>query len=98
MSTFEVGEVAIFHDPGMPRHGREVTVISALQYGEIVLNDGTMIWAWAYSIESPGDEACASYCAMPENLRKRRPPQDWQQLCRLDEVPSDCVREREVVA
>lgn len=28
-------------------------------------------------------------CATPCCLRKRRPPQDWVTLCRLDEIPSE---------
>lgn len=86
MDTFVVGEVAI--------------VTADLTTGQKA-GDEVMIWGvldyfcpngvdpHAYVVR--GEIAVCS-CA----LRKRRPPQDWHQLCKLDEVPADCVREREV--
>lgn len=99
MSTFAVGDLCIFVAGGPPWLapvrpefilrpefiGKEVTVTripSRVAPFEVDVLD-------ADGIEGGTMFVC---------LRKRRPPQDWQTLCKLDEVPSDCVAEREVVA
>jgi len=43
------------------------------------------VFLMAYSIEVDGVE----YYALPEQLRKRRPPQDWVKLCNLTDIPRE---------
>lgn len=88
---FEVGEVAIFHDPGGTHHGVEVTITSRL-HGAWLRRLSTGEWSFAcgHDIESPALGVAPmgnGWCAPVENLRKRRPPQDWVKLCRLSQVP-----------
>lgn len=101
MSTFAIGEVAIYNLPLALLHGAEVTVISELRHGRVYSNhSGFCRQEPYYLVDSPqftAEERAAGPCAAPWQLRKRRPPQDWKQMCKLDEVPSDCVAEREVV-
>lgn len=102
MSTFAVGEVAIYLCPNTHLHGTEVTITSALQYHRIYdWNIHGPVECSFYEFDSPlitTYERSMRPCARPEELLKRRPPQDWQILCKLDEAPSDCVAREGVVA
>lgn len=90
MNKFEVGEVAIYYRPGHNCHGHEVTILSGLNLSELKNAAGRLVrTAACYDIEMPGHcppLGCV-YAATPDQLRKRRPPQDWRTLCNLDEVP-----------
>lgn len=87
---FEIGEVAIFHNPSSDFHGQEV---------EIVMERHFAYWKNVDSGEEGGDYGYEIKWAdgditfqLETDLRKRRPPQDWVKLCRLtermDEVPA----------
>lgn len=90
MSTFEVGEVAIYNNPNCPLHGEECTITEGLGVRECWVypavgaaaqytgyREGYRIWF----------ASVASYdlVAFPYELRKRRPPQDWITICNLRE-------------
>ena len=80
MSKFAVGEVAevIFSLlPEVPA-GTDVTIVEVLEPGKLV----------QYLVD-PGfrPKEGGWYGACDSNLRKKRPPQDWVKLCKLDSVP-----------
>lgn len=90
---FEVGEVAIFNRPGSRFDGMEVTISAALHLA-LVRDRKTELEAYGYVYGIEGDfgpkrHGVAQWCAPPDQLRKKRPPQDWVKLCRLDEVPAE---------
>jgi hypothetical protein len=87
MSTFAVGEVAIFWMSGDCYHLAECTIVGPLHFSVIVnTNTEEVRQCDVYDIQFlDGLEAPSP----PGHLRKRRPPQDWQQLCKLDEVPAE---------
>jgi len=87
-SRFEIGEVAILIGSiNWPEYnGQEVTVIGGLK--------PRSYWADRQHTRSNIDlrylvEAADGhiFAAPPSRLRKRRPPQDWVRLCRLNEAP-----------
>lgn len=83
MSTFAVGEIALFVVTDYPTV--EVTIIGPLGLHEVSGCGLHMV----YPIDGPFgccDES-EGWCAAPDMLRKRRPPQDWTRLCKLDEAP-----------
>lgn len=79
--TFEVGELAIIA-AGWILDGMDVTVVSELRESLCV---STGVWDWVYDITGPGLPP-GQWCAPPRQLRKKRPPQDWAKLCKLDSV------------
>lgn len=99
MSEFSVGEVAVFHCPGNQYNGVEVTITSTLQHGPIDCQ-GVATYAAYHLVESPARPSSpfVRYASKLENLRKRRPPQDWTRLCKLDEAPVDAVSREGVPA
>ncbi len=96
MSSFEVGEIAIYYRPGHNCHGREVKIISGLSRSELRNSAHRRVGTYeGYEIEMPGMKppiGCA-FVATPEQLRKRRPPQDWAKLCNLDAMPKLAPKE-----
>lgn len=85
--TFSVGEVAIVLvgcDCGRQCFGAgdEVTVRLPLMPRLIYTGRGSVLID-CYIVERHGHD----FAAMPQVLRKRRPPQDWTKLCNLDGVP-----------
>lgn len=81
MSTFKVGEIADLVYSRFGNDGHECTVTGPLQ---LRLNKVTRLEEVAYAIEVSGKP----YMALPDQLRKRRPPQDWAKLCNLEELPT----------
>jgi hypothetical protein len=86
---FEVGEVAVGQNARwrLCRNGMECVVTGALAYRRFscpsVEGHSSGV---CYKVRwADGDETCA----WPDQLRKRRPPQDWVKLCRLNEVPAE---------
>lgn len=90
MSTFEIGEVAIFHDPGNGYHGKEVTIIGPLEHGMLLVGRNRYRAHWHHAVDVMDCYGKPSYAPV-EYLRKRRPPQDWKSLCKLDEIPAEEV-------
>jgi hypothetical protein len=89
---FEVGEVAIFSRPGSRFDGIEVSITEALHFA-LVRDQRTdrSAYGYVYSIEGdfgPKRPGVTHWVAPPADLRKKRPPQDWVKLCRLDEIPA----------
>lgn len=73
--TFEVGEVAIFHEPAFPGwHLHEVTVVA------------TKIWNRFYDVVR--DDGATGLC-LPTELRKRRPPPNWNSLAGVKDKPRE---------
>lgn len=92
MSKFAVGELLIITQTApwwSLRVGDEVTVM------QVVEEDTYCPSGPGYFIgfDPNGARIFGCHCC----LKRKRPPQDWNKLAKLDEVPSDCVREREVV-
>ena len=85
--TYEIGEVAILSAADPRINGTEVTVTGQLQWKRMRGRVSREIYEGpAYPISGPGLIEGRSW-APPYQLRKRRPPQDWIQLCRLAERP-----------
>lgn len=89
---FEVGEIAIAQDwLGMPEvNGTEVTVIGPLTWKTCrEVSTGRVSTKYRYRVRSFAGDTWSP----PEKLRKRRPPQDWVKLCRLNDLPREvtCV-------
>lgn len=98
--SFRIGEVAIFHRPGSRYNGVEVCVTEALHLSSVFdFRDGITRLELVYGIESPHFPPLRpgrdGHCARPDELRKKRPPQDWAKLCNLDEAPVE-TRELEI--
>lgn len=90
--TFSVGEVALFVREGSDYSGAECTIIGPLSYRFVRdRKDGATSHKWVYLIDGPFDSipGTRGFVAAPENLRKRRPPQDWKTLCNLTDTPRE---------
>lgn len=91
--SFSVGEIAIIvaASEWPERIGWEVEIIAPLgDYSYCSRFDSQIRIATGYRIRMP--EKCSltgtsTAVCKPEFLRKRRPPQDWVKLCRLNETP-----------
>jgi hypothetical protein len=79
VSTFAVGEMAELVYSRFGHDGTECTVTGPLQER---INKITAIRELAYAIDVRGKP----YMALPDQLRKKRPPQDWVTLCNLHET------------
>lgn len=80
---FAVGEIAeIVYSRYERGQGMECTIVAPLRLRR---NTITALIEDCYVIEVEGEK----YCALPDQLRKKRPPQDWMSLCHLDEVPAE---------
>lgn len=98
--TFKVGEVAILvHSNVRPEYdGQECVVLDGPRDRFIWLNRERTRGEYAsnrYLVQT-GDGTRFSPPA--ERLRKRRPPQDWVKLCRLNEVPNAMEIARKALA
>lgn len=88
--SFSVGEVAIWVREGSPNYGREVTIAGPLQLVNAWQPDGSCIYDYRYPMDAdfaPVSPHGNGWCAHPDWLKKRRPPQDWVKLCQLDNLP-----------
>lgn len=83
---FEVGEVAIFWCPGGYCHGMDVAIVSPLYPGQY-LRDGQIHSDLIHQVDCPQFRSGFVWACPVGNLRKKRPPQDWVTLCKLDSVP-----------
>jgi hypothetical protein len=81
---FSVGEVAVYVGPTASLHGRECTIIGGLQMRSTLFNYGRIGMALRYDVRFPDG---VEFHVRAEYLRKRRPPQDWEKLCRLTDRP-----------
>ena len=88
---FAVGEVAIVVSDDPRFDGTEVTVLGPLEWKKVYgWIQGDTREGFFYPVhtallpEPPPGSHC--WCP-PEQLRKRRPPQDWVRICRLSERP-----------
>lgn len=87
--TFKVGEIAIYvcSDHHSEYNGQECTVDSPLgwRFPKNVVT-GQLMEVYGYrTIAQDG----TIFTCRPEQLKKRRPPQDWQTLCNLQDKPVD---------
>lgn len=84
MSRFSVGEIAIIakSDRAEFTVGSEVTILDVMPVGHYA----NIIFAeQIYQISGPDS---GRYFIRQSGLRKKRPPQDWQKLCKLDRIPT----------
>lgn len=90
MSMFSVGEVAVFFCPGREYHGRDVLITQGLHFAEAKdETTGEMKYGIFYGVQPLFLPPIAQGYVVDERiLRKKRPPQDWSALCKLDEVPT----------
>lgn len=90
IESFSVGEIAILQNcPFAPSfNGQECTVVHLPQPSNFVARNGKITSAGNYTIESVDGEWLQ---VPPRQLRKRRPPQDWVKLCKLDSLPQEEV-------
>jgi hypothetical protein len=86
--TFSIGEVALFVREGSRYFGVEVTISEPLAIRRVCdQRDGARYYAWTYGIEGPFERMAGTngkFSTRPQDLRKRRPPQDWQALCNVE--------------
>jgi hypothetical protein len=77
--SFSVGEIA---ELVYSRYHRDISGIEALVIGplEYRFNMISGLAEHSYAIECEG----LKYLALPDQLRKKRPPQDWKTLCNLE--------------
>jgi hypothetical protein len=88
MSTFAVGEVAIYWRPESQYHLTQCTIRSPLCWSEWFDRlTGRLGQGYCYEANSPAWPDPDAHPVEPCHLRKRRPPQDWTRLCNLDEAP-----------
>ena len=91
--TFKVGEIAIYVRPGSQHYGREVEILSGLfkpiSHTDVVTGEFSQKSdALAYQITDLYPEIPGVMTALPEHLRKKKPPQrDIDQIVSWD----DCV-------
>lgn len=93
--TFSIGEVAIFWKPGSVNHGKELTILSGMQWRRARGSmDGVVREGWRYQCDpsnlvmGPYTSKCSDKTwVAPEHLRKKRPPRDDLQIKRWDECP-----------
>lgn len=93
--TFSIGEVAIFWKPGFPNHGKELTILSGLQWRRTMGSmDGIVREGWRYQcdatnlVRGPYSSTCSNRTwVAPEYLRKKRPPRKDLQVVRWDQCP-----------
>lgn len=84
---FDVGEIAIMQACQLPANeGRECEVMELPQAVDYFAANGKWTYAGRYTVRCSGDEW---YQVRPEQLRKRRPPQDWVKLCNLTDTPRE---------
>ena len=93
--TFSIGEVAIFWKPGFPNHGKELTILSGMQWRRTRgSSDGIVREGWRYECDAtnlvegpysakPGQKTFVA----PEYLRKKRPPRKDLEVIRWDQCP-----------
>jgi hypothetical protein len=92
---FAVGEVAIFWKPGSTNHGKELTILSGMQWRRTRgTMDGEVRQGWRYQCDpsnlvlGPYTSECSDKTwVAPEFLRKKRPPRDDLGIKRWDECP-----------
>ena len=88
--SFSVGEIAILVNqaPWVTKpyysDGTEVSIVQGLSSHQ--LEDKRFPELRCYVIATP--DGC-EWAAVPEMLRKRRPPQDWMKLCNLTNEPRE---------
>jgi hypothetical protein len=79
VNSFAIGELAELVYSRFGNEGTECTVTGPLKHR---FNRITRVMELSYEIDVAG----RPYFALPEQLRKKRPPQDWVSLCHLDVV------------
>jgi hypothetical protein len=91
---FAIGEVAIFWKPGGMNHGKELTILSGMEWRRTVCTlTGDIAEGWRYRCDMPNvtcgpyNSATPVWWVAPEFLRKKRPPRDDLQLMRWDQCP-----------
>lgn len=93
--TFSIGEVAIFWSPGSVNHGKEVTILSGMQWRRTRgWMDGIVREGWRYECDTtnltagPYRSTCSNKCwVAPERLKKKRPPRKDLEITRWDQCP-----------
>jgi hypothetical protein len=94
-ATFSVGEVALIHAPGGRYHGAEVTIIESLHMYTPVNSCGALgdpVEGYTIAGDSLPPYAFKTgkgWGIARQNLRKRRPPQDWKSICNLTDAPRE---------
>lgn len=90
---FAIGEIAVIcnmPEPVARWNGEELAITGPCEFRKwkLITDKSIHREGLAYKGKlSTGKEVCIR----PEHLRKRRPPQDWMKLCRLDQVPQKGV-------
>lgn len=84
--TFAIGEVALLWRPASRYHGTEVTVVSELRRGSLVVDGGSTVVTDFYEIDGISPNG-SNWAARPQSLRKKRPPREDLQIARWDQCP-----------
>jgi hypothetical protein len=92
MTNFEIGEIAIIYDPGNRLHLEEVIITGAPFISDhIGLRGRYYPPELVYPIKCSAEQR-ANVCAAAD-LRKKRPPQDWQAICFIVNTPQPVAEE-----
>lgn len=99
--TFKVGEIALFNRPGSQYDGAEVTITLDLHFS--LINDrktGEKTYAYVYGIDGPFRPRLGfiKFCALPEHLKKRYLPPNWEDIAMKDDLPLEEEIEMEALA
>lgn len=93
--TFKLGEIAILCNATIlaEYNGQECQIIGPLttRAARSTVTNET-VYLFGYRVAVADGKTLA---VEPQQLRKKRPPQDWQKLCNLDDVPVE-TPEREL--
>lgn len=89
--SFNVGEIAIYCDPNVhlnaSYNGQECTIDSPLEWrmprSQLT---GKLVPTYGYKTIARDGRI---FTCRPDQLRKKRPPQDWVKLCNLQESPRE---------
>lgn len=91
---FSVGEVAIYWREASQFHRMECTISEPLEWRTWrCIETGEMGRTLSYAVDFPSNPLTQNWrgrwIAEPHELRKKRPPQDWQRLCNLTDAPRE---------
>lgn len=92
MEKFVIGEIAILQNTTKAGlDGLEVTIIGEFKRRRYTHpNRQGQMEGDCWYISNPGNYSLNA--AEADQLKKKRPPQDWVKLCKLDQAPNSVVK------
>lgn len=90
--TFKIGEIAILQNATNPaENGMEVEVVAQPRPTNWFFPVTSMLIPANYYVikANVGLDGTPYWGCRPDQLRKRRPPQDWMKLCNLTDIPRE---------